>query len=192
MMKPNYSKSKKQGLWTLFEASCLVADIKPPSIGHSPSWFSEIENKKVREIAEEAYRHAKDAVQLGELKTYPPSKNSIPSALARVKPTEYVAWIRQRGDPKISAELSNLFDDVQTANEKPLSTRERTTLLTIIAALLKQQNIDWNQTTKAATIVASATELLGCLVSQRAIEEHLKKIPDVIERKTKVRPQLRK
>lgn len=65
--------------------------------------------------------------------------------------------------------------------EKPLGTSERNTLLTIIAALAKQAGIDVSKYGKSALSIAGWTDEIGAGVSKRAIEEHLKKIPDALE-----------
>lgn len=69
---------------------------------------------------------------------------------------------------------------VQTT-EKPLSTRERNTLLTIIAALAKYGKIDIKECGKSAQFISGLTAEIGASVSKRAIEEHLKKIQDALE-----------
>lgn len=65
--------------------------------------------------------------------------------------------------------------------EKPVSTRERKTLLTIIAALAKAAKIPVDPPGKAALSIEGLTAEIGARVSKRAIEEHLKKIPDALE-----------
>jgi hypothetical protein len=69
--------------------------------------------------------------------------------------------------------------------KKPLAERERATLLTIIAALARAAGIDTSKPSKAAQAIESMTEALGARVSGRSIEDHLKRIPDAIERKAK-------
>ena len=71
--------------------------------------------------------------------------------------------------------------------EKPLGTIERRTLLTIIAALAKEAKIDITPPGrgKAAGFIEGLTDGLGAHASKRAIEEHLKKIPDALESRTK-------
>lgn len=63
---------------------------------------------------------------------------------------------------------------------KPLATRERDTLLTIIAAMARAAKIDVSQPGKAALSIEAITDELGAHVSKRAIEDHLKKIPDAL------------
>ena len=69
--------------------------------------------------------------------------------------------------------------------EKPLGTTEKNTLLTIVAALAKAQRIDIYQPGRAAVAIEDLTDKLGAHVSKRAIEEHLKKIPNALETRMK-------
>lgn len=68
-----------------------------------------------------------------------------------------------------------------------VKTKERRTLLCIIAALAGKANIKVNppHTGKAALSIESLTQELGARVSKRAIEEHLKLIPDALETRMK-------
>ena len=75
-------------------------------------------------------------------------------------------------------------DVVPMGDDKPVATRERTTLLTIIAALAKKANLDViGEPGKSALSIESLTDALPAHVSKRAIEEHLKKIPDALDRR---------
>jgi hypothetical protein len=58
--------------------------------------------------------------------------------------------------------------------ERPLLSRERTTLLVIIAALAEMAKIDVTKPSKAAVNIENQTELLGARVAARTIENHLK------------------
>ena len=67
--------------------------------------------------------------------------------------------------------------------EKPLRTTERDTLLTIIAVLVKAAKVpldDYSKPGKAAGYIEGLTDEFGAHVSKRAIEDHLKKIPDAL------------
>ena len=68
---------------------------------------------------------------------------------------------------------------------KPLSTRERDTLLTIIAVLAKEAKINIDAHGKSAGYIEGLTDQLGVPVSKRAIEEHLKKIPAALRGRMK-------
>ena len=69
--------------------------------------------------------------------------------------------------------------------DSALKTRERDTLLTIIAALAKEAKINIEAFGKAALSIEDLTDRLGAHVSKRAIEEHLKKIPGAMETRMK-------
>ena len=77
--------------------------------------------------------------------------------------------------------------DPQGAPESdvPLATRERTTLLTIIAALAEEAKVSLVTPSKSADLIAGMTARMGTPVGKRTIEEHLKRIPDALERKAK-------
>lgn len=71
---------------------------------------------------------------------------------------------------------------------KPLATTERNTLLTIIAVLARAAKVpieDYSKPGKAAGYIEGLTDEFGAHVSKRAIEEHLKKIPNALEARMK-------
>jgi hypothetical protein len=69
--------------------------------------------------------------------------------------------------------------------EKPLERRERMTLLVIIAALAKMADLDVSKPSKAAVAIENQTIRMGARVSNRSIEDHLKRIPDALEDRKK-------
>ena len=77
------------------------------------------------------------------------------------------------------------FHENSVEIEKVIGTRERTTLLTVIAALAESANISLLTPSKSAEIIAGMTERMGAPVAKRTIEEHLKKVPDALERKSR-------
>ncbi len=81
------------------------------------------------------------------------------------------------------ARVESISDDKSAvqAKENQLSTKERDTLLTIIAALARHGKIDVKECGKSALYISGLTEEMGASVSKRAIEEHLKKIPAALE-----------
>ena len=60
--------------------------------------------------------------------------------------------------------------------EKPLSNRERDTLLTIIAALCKDAGYDHTKAAKTAVLIQSTAATMGVSIGETTIEGHLKKI----------------
>jgi hypothetical protein len=70
-------------------------------------------------------------------------------------------------------------------NNKPVSTRERHTLLAIIAVLCKEANIDVTKNAKAAGLIQGAADQMGISIGESTIEGHLKKIPDALRTRMK-------
>lgn len=68
---------------------------------------------------------------------------------------------------------------------KPLSNKERNTLLTIIAALAIEAKIDITKTSKAGELIANMTDILGASISATTIENKLKEIPNALESRAK-------
>lgn len=64
-----------------------------------------------------------------------------------------------------------------------LGQRERDSLLAIIAALMESAGISRAQTSKAAITIVAMTEGVGARVARRTVEEHLKRIPEALERR---------
>ena len=72
----------------------------------------------------------------------------------------------------------------QTEIDKPLSTTERNTLLTVIAALCDYSAINVNER-GAAKQISGLTLGIGAEVSDDTIRSVLKKIPGALEARTK-------
>lgn len=70
-------------------------------------------------------------------------------------------------------------------DERPVSTKERTTLLCIIAALCEDAGYDRSKTAKTAGLIVSSATRMGISIGETTIEGHLKKIPDALERRMK-------
>ncbi|MES2952197.1 MAG: hypothetical protein V4858_27035 [Pseudomonadota bacterium] len=89
----------------------------------------------------------------------------------------------------VGVQSSYSFDsnqiDAKSKLEKPLGTTERNTLLTIIAVLAKEAKISIDPPGKSAGYIAGLTDAFGASVSKRAIEDHLKKIPDALATRMK-------
>lgn len=64
--------------------------------------------------------------------------------------------------------------------EKPLSNRERDTLLSIIAVLCKEANYDYNRAAKTAGNIHGTAAGMGISIGESTIELHLKKIPNAL------------
>ena len=75
---------------------------------------------------------------------------------------------------------------VRTVDPAPVSSRERNTLLCIIAALCHESKIDFRKPSSAAVVIRDiAHNKLGVAIGETTIEGHLKKIPDTLEHRAK-------
>ena len=97
---------------------------------------------------------------------------------------EWLEWAYAKGYTDIIGPPERNLKDLIIPYEKPLSTTERNTLLTIIAALCKSLNIDVNESGVASRIEA-LTEKIGARVTDDTIRTMLKKIPAALEARTK-------
>lgn len=108
----------------------------------------------------------------------------------RNAPAYYLAWAASKGYSVAWLDWAKAQGLLKVGQEsiqeqKPMATKERSTLLTIIAVLAKEAKIDWQKTSKAAELIVSAADQDGLSLGQRTVEEHLKRIPDALERKGK-------
>lgn len=70
-------------------------------------------------------------------------------------------------------------------SEKPLETKERNTLLTIIAALCRDAGHDYTRSSKAALAIQSTLANMGISIGESTIRGHLKEIPNALEARMK-------
>ena len=68
--------------------------------------------------------------------------------------------------------------------EKPLDTKERNTLLTIIRVLCEEAKLDYTMTSKTADLIQSTAAKLGISIGSTSIRDHLKKIPNALASRT--------
>lgn len=73
----------------------------------------------------------------------------------------------------------------QVKETDPLDTRERNSLLSIIAALCKEAKIPYDKPAKAAGMIQSTAATMGVSIGETTIEGHLKKIPDAMATRMK-------
>ena len=99
-------------------------------------------------------------------------------------PAFYIEWAKTLDFEPIWADYS-LDKQLIQKEPKPLSNRERDTLLIIIAALAQLAKIDIKKTSKYGENIADLTQKLGCPVGATTIEEKLKLIPDALESRAK-------
>jgi len=171
----NLDKWGIKDLWSEDELRCLCCGIDPQS--DRQKYLSEIND------AAEAIRRS---VLAGALKCISPLDVTQGDKLYAhdrfFEVTEAVNWASSRFQklPKFATVQKPLDLD-----ETPLSTVERNILLTIIAALCKQQNIPYKTPAKAANLILDLVTRMGARVGETTIEKHLKRIPEALESRMK-------
>ncbi|MBU2640927.1 MAG: hypothetical protein KJ889_03890 [Gammaproteobacteria bacterium] len=80
--------------------------------------------------------------------------------------------------------IENHLKRIGIAVNKPLREKERSTLLFLIAALAMELDIDTSKTSKAAGLIEGLTMRHGSRVEASTIEEHLKRIPRALEKRS--------
>lgn len=68
---------------------------------------------------------------------------------------------------------------------KPLTTRERDTLLCIIGTLCKEAKLDYTTPAKTAGLIQSTAEKMGISIGETTIEGHLKKVKNALATRMK-------
>lgn len=94
------------------------------------------------------------------------------------------AWLEEKGYQSPYSFIRRPREG-QSEEQKPLMAKERTSLLTVIALLAEEARIDISKPSKAAATILKLAETQGINIAQRTIEEHLKKIPDALEKRGK-------
>jgi hypothetical protein len=107
-----------------------------------------------------------------------PAKHYFP---ADALPADSVLVVRTSALNDLEARLSEPDQSIG----RSLETKERATLLVIIAALAKLAKIDITRPTKAGDTIETQTALLGSVVTSRAIQDHLNRIPEALARRNK-------
>ena len=103
---------------------------------------------------------------------------------------EEVEWVRpEQGTARAMSRPENIrlhrsfgLDD---AVDKPMTAKERTTLLIIIAALCEHFGIKHQEKGAASRIAAMTDEIGATVTNETILNTALKKIPDALENRTK-------
>lgn len=103
-----------------------------------------------------------------------------------VQRDEVARWLNAIGlQSKYAFEREAKAQGADELINAPLLTRERHTLLTIIAALCNEARIPYDKPAKAAGMIQSTAATMGISIGETTIEGHLKKIPDALATRMK-------
>jgi hypothetical protein len=185
----------RRELWTLLEAAYLVAGEIPPTAPRQTIKYTatrltdeDVQRENLGGRSARIYRELKDATDLRRLDFIRPRTGSTGNR--RVEPPKCLAWALQRGF-EIPASFTGLTTpekkqlDRAALQDRELTTRERTTLLVLIAALATELKIDLGHPSKAGETISKMTERLGASVSARTIENHIRAASEAVDRRLK-------
>ena len=86
---------------------------------------------------------------------------------------------------KYAIEQKFYLPESKEVESTPISSKERDTLLIIIAALAREAGYDVSRASKTADSIERLTETMGARISSSAIEGKLKQIPQALENRSK-------
>jgi hypothetical protein len=169
---PNWGYWTRLDLWPLSPAISLLLEYEPSA--------QDAYRSKLMEAGQWCYDWALASSEAGKLRIFFDEQRR-PS----VDPFEWVNWAHEK-KIAIPEPLRHLIavEEKSVTQEKPLSTRNRHTLLTIIAALCKQARIDYSQR-GAPQRIKETCEAIGAPVSENTIASVLAEIPDALDSRAK-------
>ncbi len=180
LIAPVWDKWKSVKELKLWEAIALALNV-------DPSNFYFFRERKLDTVFNNSYppRFAKLLeLALGNISAggilKPPSIDLDAPHESDIKVSNFVKWAQS-----INAELPPDFPGVTTPSAAPNDTKpsgesERSTLLSLIAALAAETKLDIAHPSKTALAIEDCTIRLRARVSARAIENHLKRIGTVV------------
>ncbi len=192
---PNWRKWRAVPVVKAWEGVALSLNIEPDEVSHrEDSWMSGVHGfRESREFKDRVFILGRNFGR----RLRPTAIVAGDPANCRVSLSELAGWAVSLGwevPPEFAALAATSADrepvkgekTAESGEESPLRQRERATLLTIIAALARQANIEVAEPFKAADIIENLTGEIGARIPARTIAEHLKRIPEAVERRGKL------
>lgn len=103
----------------------------------------------------------------------------------RFNRAQLTGWLNATGLSSVYRFNQQLVTVESSPAETTLLTRERNTLLTIIAVLCKEAKVPYDKPAKAAGMIQSTAATMGVSIGETTIEGHLKKVPDALATRMK-------
>lgn len=165
----------------LWQAAALACNYDPANfnffnedtlcpIARRPSDFAELLNLAKNNLG-------------GKLKATTINKGALEES--EVSLQTFYSWLKATGydlPPELVGHVGQKAASL--TDEQSLGERERTTLLTLIAALAHEAGIDISKPSKAAGLIEGLTTKIEARIAARTIEEHLKRIPGALEKRS--------
>ncbi len=181
--KPDWRRWKSKPQVRLWQAIALLCDLAPESLESTfpPGTLDKIFNQRPQPFDNLVALAKSNLRSDGLLK--PISLNIESTEESEIALSTVAAWAKSFGIAIPNDFPDNATKKNQSLEEKPLGERERTTLLTLIAALAQEAHIDIKMTSKAAGLIETLTSGMGARIAARTIEDHLKRIPVALEKR---------
>lgn len=182
LSKPNWDEWKSAKQAKLWEAASLACDLDPRNfkINGQPV-FRFIGG--LPEPIEELLSMAKGSIGAGGV-LKPVFLSGEGLAESEVTLANFSKWAESIGMGLPQAFPGKSVSKQTSQEETALGERERATLLTLIAALAQEAGIDISKPSKAAGLIEGLTMRLNARVAARTIEDHLKRIPAALEKRS--------
>lgn len=137
-------------------------------------------DQKPKFLFDEIERSTHSAINADTFRALQADRDALKARI--VKAEEWAkAMIAEKNDLRdLNASLAT-----QVKETDPIDTRERNTLLTIIATLCKEAKIDYTKPAKAAALIQGTAALMQVSIGETTIEGHLKKIPEALATRMK-------
>lgn len=181
LSKPNWDEWKSAKQAKLWEAASLACDLDPRNfkINGQPV-FRFIGG--LPEPIQEVLSMAKGSIGAGGV--LKPVFLSRVLEESEVTLANFSKWAESIGLDIPEAFPGKSVSKQTSQEETALGERERATLLTLIAALAQEAGIDISKPSKAAGLIEGLTMRLNARVAARTIEDHLKRIPAALEKRS--------
>ena len=137
-------------------------------------------DQKPKFLFDDIERSTHSAINADTFRTLQADRDALKARIVKAE-----EWAKAMMAEKNDLQDQNASLAARVKETEPLDTRERNTLLTIIAALCKEAKIPYDKPAKAAGMIQSTAAKMGVSIGETTIESHLKKIPDALATRMK-------
>jgi hypothetical protein len=196
--EPNWNKWNSIHELEIWQAAALslIKAIEPDSIDMADRWQYMYINRAFFDMPKNYIDRLEVILsQIGHTLTH--TKHGLNQWQSKVLLIDFVKWCQEnsleipkqlipnQALQKTSTDnIAPAEDTERYSTEKPITTTERTTLLIIIAALCNYSDVEYKERGVSVKI-SEMTDDIGAHVSDDAIREALKKIPDALKSRMK-------
>jgi hypothetical protein len=161
--------------WTVCEFAQLCCGWNPSEyLIHDQAWYNEARDSINRAV------RVKTLSTIDDLAWPATPAECMFESVPAFRPRDAAPWAMRHYAGRFPFSLEDFAD---VPKQDRVDSRERSSLLTIIAALADLAKVSLEHPSKAAEVIEGRTRALKAPVSKRTIETHLKRIPEALERR---------